>query len=74
MICPVQALESVRLSLTWRNLIWLEGLFMGGVVLAMIVLKRYYPDLHWYFPLLPLGLVAALPGLAWFINRGDDNL
>lgn len=71
---PDEALENVRLGFTWRNLIWLEVVFIGSSLVAIIVLKRYYPEMRWFFPLIPLGFAAAIRGIIWFINRPDDGL
>lgn len=73
-IFPDEALENVRLGFTWRNLIWLEIIFIGIILVAMIVLKRYYPNLRWFYPLAPLGFVAAIRCIIWFIDRSDDDL
>jgi hypothetical protein len=73
-IFPDEALENVRLGFTWRNLIWLEVIFIGIILVAMIALKRDYPDLRWFFPLIPLGFVTAIRGIIWYINRSDDDL
>jgi hypothetical protein len=40
----------------------------------MIVLKRHYPNLRWFFPLIPLGFAAAARGIIWCINRPGDDL
>jgi hypothetical protein len=71
---PEEALENVRLGFTWGKLIWLEVVFIGISVVAMIVLKRYYPNLRWFYPLIPLGFVAAIRGIIWFIDRSDNDL
>jgi hypothetical protein len=71
---PGGALENVRLGFTWRNLIWLEVIFIGIILVAMIVLKRHYPNLRWFFPLIPLGFAAAARGIIWCINRPGDDL
>jgi len=71
---PDEALENVRLGFTSRNLIWLEVIFIGISLVAMIVLKRYYPNLRWFYPLIPLGFVAVIRGIIWLINRSYDDL
>jgi hypothetical protein len=71
---PDEALENVRLDFTWRKLIWLEVIFIGISLVAMIVLKRYYANLRWFYPLISLGFVAAIRGIIWFINRSDNDL
>jgi hypothetical protein len=72
-IFPDELLENVGLAFTWRNLIWLEAIFISLVIVAMILLKSHYPGLRWYFPFLPLGLAIAVRVVIWFSNRSDDN-
>jgi hypothetical protein len=71
---PDEALENVHLGFSWRNLIWLEVIFIGIILVAMIVLKRYYLNLRWFSPLIPLSFVAVIRGIIWFFNRSDDGL
>ncbi|HVU08139.1 MAG TPA: hypothetical protein VHG89_06315 [Verrucomicrobiae bacterium] len=73
-IFPDEALDNVGLILNWHNLIWLEVIFIGIVITAVIILKRFYPELHWFLPLIAIGLVAFIRGIIWFISRsaGDD--
>lgn len=73
-IFPDAAPENVRLGFTWRNPIWLEVIFIGILLVAVIILKRFYPDLRWFFPLIPLGFVAVIRGIIWSINRSNDIL
>ena len=72
-IFPDEMLENIRVSLTWRSLIWLEVVFIAVIVGAVIVLKRFYPDLRWFFPLFPIGFVALLRGILWRLSCSDGD-
>jgi hypothetical protein len=72
-IFPDEFLENIRLRLTWRHLIWLEAILIGIVVGAMIVLKHYYTDLRWFYPLIPFGLVAVFRVISWLLTRSDGD-
>jgi hypothetical protein len=72
-IFPDEFLENIRLPLTWRHLIWLEAILIGIVIGAVIVLKHYYTNLRWFFPLIPFGLVAVFRVILWRFTRSDGD-
>jgi hypothetical protein len=72
-IFPDEFLENIRLPLTWRYLIWLEAILISIVVGAVIVLKHYYTDLRWFFPLIPFGVVAVFRVILWRLTRSDGD-
>jgi hypothetical protein len=74
-IFPDEALDSIRLTFDWRHLIWLEVVLISIIIVAMIILKRFYPELRWFLPLIAIGFVAVIRGIILFINRSvDDDL
>jgi len=72
-IFPDEFLENIRLPLTWRHLIWLEAILVGVIVGVMIILKHYYSDLQWFFPLFFIGLVTVFRGIVWYLSRSDGD-
>jgi hypothetical protein len=72
-IFPDEASDNIGWTFDWRHLIWLEAILISIVIVAMIILKRFYPDLQWYLPLIAIGFVALIRGIVWFINRSVDN-
>jgi hypothetical protein len=72
-IFPDEALDSIRLSFDWRHLIWLEVILISIIIAAMIILKRFYPDVRWYLPLIAISFVALIRAIIWFISRSADD-
>ncbi len=60
----------------WLHAIGAEILILGLTVLAMYWLMPLFPDLEWWFSLIPIGLLAIFRGLKRFITDlfgfGDD--
>jgi hypothetical protein len=69
---PDKALENVHLRLTRRHLISLEVIFLGILLAAVIIVKRFYPQMQWFSPLIPLGLAAAARLFHWVNWSGGD--
>lgn len=70
-VFPDEFLQNLRLSLTWRRLLWLEATLAGVIAGAMILLKFYHIDLPWFFPLFFIGLVSVFRGIIWYLGRSD---
>jgi hypothetical protein len=61
----------------WRYIILLEVVVVGLVVVTMILLKRFYPELSWFAPLVGIGLSALIRGAMWCfgqLSSSDDDL
>jgi len=61
----------------WRHIILLEVVAIGSVVVAMMLLKRFYPELSWFAPLVGVSLAALIRGVMWCFGQlagSDDNL
>jgi hypothetical protein len=72
-IFPDELLENIRLTFTWRHLIWLEGICLGIIVVAVIVLKQFYPEFRWFFPLIPVGVLALIRGILSRFRNSDED-
>ncbi len=73
-IFPDEALESLRLEYNWRHLIWLEVILVASGIIAMIMLRPHYPNLRWFYPLIPLALVAITRVFIRMIGGSADDL
>jgi hypothetical protein len=73
-IFPDEALETIRLEYNWRHLLWLELILIASTTVAVVILKRYYPNLRWFYPLMPLALAAIGRLLLRMINRAADDI
>ena len=73
MFFPVEFLTEIGdrtgWSIGWRHVIWLEVILIGITVVAMMLLKRAYPELHWYEPLGGIGLAGLMRGVMRFIYK-----
>ena len=56
-----------------RHLVWFEIILIGLIIVAMIILKRFYPELRWFLPLIPIGFLALIRGIIWISNRSVDD-
>jgi len=56
-----------------RHVVWLEVILIGLIVVLMFLLKRAYPEIRWFEPLVAIGFVAFFTrGIMWFINQLSD--
>jgi uncharacterized membrane protein len=56
-----------------RHVVWLEVILIGLIVVLTMLLKRAYPELPWFEPLIPIGFVVFFTrGIIWFINQLSD--
>jgi Mn2+/Fe2+ NRAMP family transporter len=77
MLFPVTFLteigERIGWQIGWRHIIWLEVIVIGLIVVAMLFLKRAYPELHWFEPIGGIFFAALIRGIVWFSNRSVDD-
>ena len=59
-------------ELGWRWIAWLVGIALGLIIIATLVLMRFYPDLDWWYPLIFIGLCMLLQVLFRVISKLDD--
>jgi hypothetical protein len=76
-IFPDEALDGIGERTGWafdrRDVIWFEVILIGLSIVAMILLKRFYPELRWFLPLIAIGFVTLIRGVVFFINRSVDG-
>ncbi len=61
----------------WRHIILLEVVVVSLIVVAMILLKRFYTDLSWFAPLVGVGMAALIRVARWCFAQlagSDDDL
>lgn len=68
-IFPDEMLDSLNLTFDWRHLVWLEVIFIGIIIASTIILKRHYPALRWYLPLVAIGFAALIRGIWSYFSR-----
>jgi hypothetical protein len=73
-IFPDEALESLRFEYNWRHLIWLEVFLIASIVIAMVLLQPHYPNLKWFYPLIPIALVAIARVFIRMIRGSAEDL
>ncbi len=78
-VCPVWCLSEIgRFRVTWKNLIWLEGIVLSTMIVSTVLLRRVYPTLNWRHPMFAILLVAFGRVVIWGLYQlfkgevGDD--
>ena len=74
MVFPIRFLTEISEWTTgweigWRQVIWLELILIGLIVVAMMLLKQTYPELHWFEPIGGICLAALMRGILWFVEQ-----
>lgn len=58
--------------LGWWHLLAVELAAIGLMIVAMVLLMPVYPKLDWWYPLLMVGLIAAVRFGVWLVTRLFD--
>ena len=67
--------ERTGWMIRWRHIFWLEVIVASLTVVSMILIKRAYPELHWFEPVGGFVFAGLFRGAVWFLTRSsDDNL
>lgn len=69
--------EHTGWKIGWRHVFCLEVIFIALTVVAMVLLKRFYPELPWFAPWDGFCFAALVRGAMWFLGRfisPDDDL
>jgi hypothetical protein len=61
--------ERTGRAFNWRHVLLLQAIAVTLMVVVMAFLMPAYPRLHWWYPVLLVGILVLFRGIMWCVTR-----